>query len=64
MHWAAYKGHIETVEILLQHGADINAKDRNQYTPLHVAAASGKLTISQNSVNSFQTIPSRCLFFS
>lgn len=35
-------GHADTVDLLLRHDADINAKDRNQYTPLHVAAASGK----------------------
>lgn len=34
-------GHIDTVELLLRYDADINAKDRNQYTPLHVATANG-----------------------
>ena len=26
--WASYKGHLETVEFLLAHKADINAKDK------------------------------------
>ena len=29
----------ETVEILLRHQADVNARDKNWQTPLHVAAA-------------------------
>lgn len=41
LHCAAHMGHVDTVELLLRGGADINAKDRNQYSPLHVAAASG-----------------------
>lgn len=50
-------GHVDTMDLLLQHAADINATDRNQYTPLHVAAASGTfqsvkvLTVSILSAN-------------
>lgn len=45
MHFASYIGHITTMELLLHHGADINAKGRNQYAPLHAVAASGKITV-------------------
>lgn len=34
-------GHLDTIELLLSYGAEIEAKDRNQYTPLHVASANG-----------------------
>lgn len=34
-------GHVQVVDLLIRNQADINAKDRNQYTPLHVAAATG-----------------------
>lgn len=33
------------VELLLRHGADVNARDYGDNTPLHVAAAEGKLEI-------------------
>lgn len=39
-------GHIEVVQLLIRNGADIEAKDRNQYTPLHAAAAGGKSPIT------------------
>jgi len=35
-------GHRECVASLLGSGADINAKDKKQYTPLHSAAAGGQ----------------------
>lgn len=41
LHWAAHMGHVDTIELMLRYGADVNARDRNQYTPLHVAAACG-----------------------
>ncbi len=42
LHYAALKGHIEICDILLQHGADINATTRaGMATALHRAATSG-----------------------
>lgn len=38
-------GHIETVKILLEKGADIHSKDRNGEIPMHRAAESGNLTL-------------------
>lgn len=34
-------GHVDTMELLIRNGADIEAPDGNGYVPLHVAAASG-----------------------
>jgi ankyrin repeat protein len=42
LHWAAIKGHIEVVELLLANGAAVNAKDRHGDTPLHAAAEGGR----------------------
>ena len=35
-------GHRECVNSLVGTGADVNAKDKKQYTPLHSAAAGGQ----------------------
>ncbi len=41
LHLAAEHGHRQIVELLLQEGADINAKSGFKRTPLHFAASSG-----------------------
>ncbi|OAT14139.1 ankyrin repeat-containing protein, variant 2 [Blastomyces gilchristii SLH14081] len=35
--WAATRGHRDVVELLLEHGANINSKDRDKLTALHIA---------------------------
>ena len=39
--WAAYQGDALSVDILLKHGADVNAKDLAGLTPLHWAVVRG-----------------------
>jgi hypothetical protein len=43
--WAARKGHSEITRLLLQNGADVNAKDRWDRTPLHCSAFYGHIDI-------------------
>ena len=38
LHLAARRGRTETVALLLDRGADINATDNYRWTPLHLAA--------------------------
>jgi ankyrin repeat protein len=41
LHSAVAGKHVEIAELLLKHGADVNAKQQNDLTPLHSAAANG-----------------------
>lgn len=41
LHWAAYKGNLEIVDLLISKGYDINLKDEKGATPLEFAAGSG-----------------------
>jgi ankyrin repeat protein len=41
--WAARGAHADTIALLLQHGAEVNAVDGYGYTPLIYAAAQGCL---------------------
>lgn len=45
LHNACSFGHAEVVNLLLQHGADPNARDNWNYTPLHEAAIKGKIDV-------------------
>jgi len=52
LHWAAYGGHTDVVELLIANGADVNAKNDSGFTPLHWAAtwdnkAAAELLISK-----------------
>jgi hypothetical protein len=42
LHWAARNGHLESVQALLDRGADIMAVDKNGWTPLFPAACWGQ----------------------
>ena len=45
LHNACSYGHLEVAELLIQHGANVNAVDVWKYTPLHEAASKGKYDI-------------------
>lgn len=49
--WAVLGRQIEAVELLIQKGADINAKNNDTFTPLHTAAFLGEYAIAQLLVN-------------
>ena len=41
LHYAAWKGTTEMVDLLLKNGADLNCKDNEDWTALHLAAGYG-----------------------
>jgi cytohesin len=47
LHYAALRGHKETVELLIAEGADVSAKTDDGFTSLHVAARHGRTEIGE-----------------
>jgi len=50
LHCATWKGHLKVVEVLLAHGADVNAHNKNDHwgtTPLHAAAHGNQRAIAE-----------------
>ena len=45
--WAATTGQAKAAELLLQHGADINGRNRDQNTALHIAAFFGRADVAK-----------------
>ena len=43
LHWAAIRGDVSAVSLLLDNGADVNAQDEGKATPLILAASSGSV---------------------
>lgn len=35
LHWAANKGHVEAIELLIDSGANVNAQNKRGRTPIH-----------------------------
>ena len=42
---ASFKGHRDIVQLLCERGADVNAKDKDGYTALHLAVQSGNIAL-------------------
>ncbi|XP_069670726.1 uncharacterized protein [Periplaneta americana] len=45
--WAAQKGHLETVRLLIKKGADVNTNDAWKRTPLHFAISGSHVNVVQ-----------------
>lgn len=46
LHWAVDSDHVEAVRLLIEHGADVNAKDSENETPLAYAVCSNLTQVS------------------
>ena len=47
LHEAVGNGHWKVLELLLQHGGDVNCRANSGYTPLHIAASSGHISCTR-----------------
>jgi len=47
LHWAAWHGHTDIARLLIEKGAEVNAKNASQQTPLHSAAWHGHADIAR-----------------
>jgi len=50
LHWAAWKGHREVARLLLDAGAEVNARNKNRHwgtTPLHAAAHGNQVDVAK-----------------
>eukprot|EP01112_Ceratiomyxa_fruticulosa_P021510 TRINITY_DN758_c0_g2_i4.p1 TRINITY_DN758_c0_g2~~TRINITY_DN758_c0_g2_i4.p1 ORF type:complete len:517 (-),score=88.11 TRINITY_DN758_c0_g2_i4:102-1652(-) len=45
LHISASRGHEKILSVLLDHGADIDATDRDDWTPLHIACSKGNRSV-------------------
>jgi ankyrin repeat protein len=48
LHEAVRRGHLETARVIIEMGAEVNAKTKFGLTPLHIAADEGRLEIIDN----------------
>lgn len=48
LHEAVLSGNLECVKLLVKYGADINQKDEDGWTPLHIACSDGHADIARS----------------
>src|SRR5213596_569609 len=52
LHWAVYRGDLETVDLLIDGGAKVDVKNREGITPLHMASLYGNAGIISRLIKS------------
>ncbi|MHA1908951.1 MAG: ankyrin repeat domain-containing protein, partial [Candidatus Thorarchaeota archaeon] len=61
LHKTSSAGHLEIVEYLIEHGADMLLLNGVDFTPLHLAARDGRLSVVQLILEKVGSIPERLL---
>ena len=56
LHMASVNGHLSIVNLLLEYGADINPKNKENYTPLELSVINGYFEISKILISKFTSI--------
>jgi len=51
LHWSSRNGYLSFVECLVNHQAEVNAKNSKNETPLHLSSSSGHLSVVEYLVN-------------
>ena len=59
-HFSAGYNNVEVAEYLLEHGADVNARDKGGLIPLHNASSYG---VSWNNIHEWQLLKKKIIFF-
>ncbi|KAI0269610.1 ankyrin repeat-containing domain protein, partial [Russula aff. rugulosa BPL654] len=47
LHLASKAGQLEVVRMLIEHGADVSAQDKEGRTPMYLASQAGRLEVTQ-----------------
>ena len=47
LHLASKRGHVKSVSLLIQHGADMSAQNQSGMTPLHLASREGQVEVTR-----------------
>jgi ankyrin repeat protein len=61
LHWVAHYGHVDFVLFLVDHGVDVEARDKEGRTPLDCALAQGHVDLARSLVEHGATATGRAM---
>lgn len=63
LHLSASLGHLSIIDYLVNHGANVNVKDKKHLTPLHLSAHNGHYRIIEYLINHGADVNSKDIYF-